>query len=614
MKNHIYLILTLAIVLGNVFPASAQRSFRYRFSYNHTHDTLVYTKTRHYKKYQIKKTGTTRGIYNDWYKKGGGPLSEIAYEIVNGKIEHRKELVYTRKGELETVTLYDTVKPYNIKSFTRIEYFENGKKKILFTQKDSLLNGYYAEYRENGFVREEGNFENGFKKGDWKTFYKKGMLQSCGAHMNQKTIITCSQAKYGHYLLTVINSFTGRTASYDIGSLNCRVFDSLDTKYHLMKDGNINFPFTYYHKHGPWVYFNEAGDTTSVEYYENGELAEPSKMAQFAGGYDSLKTYLKRNIKNPIAAGEPELNGRVYVNLTVNSKGGFENIAVEERWAENVRTEAMRIVSQMPLWEPALLHGKPVAFNYTLCLVYQPGQSVNMFTNIPNLLIESNDGGVSWARNYGEAVVDGDNINEAREEGERIYGYTLVATDGASEQSRFYSDSYLKTVEEKEGKGMEYVVPLIDTDAKEGTTVTKENKSFQSGKGYEGPGSMVDSLGAEYTDPLNDPENKSPGETIVRETTRTISICVQDSLTQETIPFAQVVLHRIGNAAPKKAETNLDGIAQFTVGVPDNYLIDVSYPGKSVKNIPFFIKEKELKAEKIFTVKLKFNAVETIEH
>ncbi|HLP13168.1 MAG TPA: energy transducer TonB [Flavobacteriales bacterium] len=462
MTKNTSFFIALAIVCGFILPANAQRSFRYRFHYNHTHDTMVYSKARHYQKYKITKTGNNTGIYNDWYKKGGGPLSEIQYEIVNDKIQHRTEKVFTRNRKLETWTVYDTVQPYNIKSFTRTEYFETGKTKLVFSHKNDLLHGHYVEYYANEKTREEGEFYEGYKTGTWKAYDQSGALKTTGKHIDQKTVITCDVARYGHYLLTVTNSFTGKKTSFDIGSLNCRVFDSLDTKYHLMRDGNISFPFTYYHKQGPWYYFSKTGDTTSTEYYVNGELAQPQKMAQFTGGYDSLKAYLKRTIKNPIAPGEPELNGRVYVHFTINSKGEFEHIDVEERWAENVRKEATRIVSQMPLWDPALLNGIPVACNYTLCLVYQPGQN-NTPLNAGNLATNlSTDESVQWTRNYGEAVVDGENINEPREEGETVYAYTITAIDGDSKQGGFYSEEYRKTVAKKEGKGMEYVVPVAD--------------------------------------------------------------------------------------------------------------------------------------------------------
>ncbi|HYG49328.1 MAG TPA: hypothetical protein VD905_00420, partial [Flavobacteriales bacterium] len=447
MKNKISTLLCLAFIAFVSFEANAQRSFRYRFHYNHTHDTLVFTKTKHYKKYQITKTGANTGIYKDWYKKGGGPLSEIHYEIIDGKIEHRTEKVFTRSNTLETYTVYDTVKPYNIESYTRTEYHNNGKKKTVFTQKNGELEGPYAAYTENETVKTEGSFKRGFKNGIWKEYNAKGTLNALGSYTNQKTTITATQGQYGRYILAVTNSFTGLQTSYEIASLNCRVFDSLDAKYQLMVNGNINFPFTYYHKHGRWFYFDEQGDTAGTEYYVNGELAEPDKKAQFAGGYDSLKTYLKKNIKNPITPGTAELNGRVYVNFIVRATGALENIEVEERWADNVKTEALRIIAQMPVWEPALVNGKPVQSLNRICLVYQPGTVVSPlltanaagpYTGEPNEIGLTPTEGITFVRDYGDAVVDGENINAPREEGERVYTYSLLATDGVSENSDFY--------------------------------------------------------------------------------------------------------------------------------------------------------------------------------
>lgn len=91
------------------------------------------------------------------------------------------------------------------------------------------------------------------------------------------------------------------------------------------------------------------------------------KMPNFPGGEAALMMYLKKNLRYPNIAQENGIQGRVYVNFVVNKKGEISKIKILKGADKSLNNEAMRVVQNMPKWEP----GK------------QMGKAVNVACNIP---------------------------------------------------------------------------------------------------------------------------------------------------------------------------------------------------------------------------------------
>ena len=91
------------------------------------------------------------------------------------------------------------------------------------------------------------------------------------------------------------------------------------------------------------------------------------KMPEFPGGYAALAKYLGGNLQFPEVARDNGIQGRVYVKFVVNKKGHLQDIEILKGVDRALDSEAIRVVSQMPYWNPG----------------EQRGQAVNVACNLP---------------------------------------------------------------------------------------------------------------------------------------------------------------------------------------------------------------------------------------
>lgn len=85
---------------------------------------------------------------------------------------------------------------------------------------------------------------------------------------------------------------------------------------------------------------------------------------QFPGGVDSLKSFLKRNLKYPTSHCAP---GIVYVQFTVDSTGVITNPKIIKGVCEAYDNEVLRVISIMPKMIPAYGKGnRPMSLQWNL--------------------------------------------------------------------------------------------------------------------------------------------------------------------------------------------------------------------------------------------------------
>ena len=85
------------------------------------------------------------------------------------------------------------------------------------------------------------------------------------------------------------------------------------------------------------------------------------KKAEFPNGLDSLSKYLATSIKY---SQETEYKGMVVVTFIIDSIGKVRNPCMYKRFRSDYLTEAekecMRVIDEMPMWQPAEMRGKKV--------------------------------------------------------------------------------------------------------------------------------------------------------------------------------------------------------------------------------------------------------------
>lgn len=87
---------------------------------------------------------------------------------------------------------------------------------------------------------------------------------------------------------------------------------------------------------------------------------------------NGLSEYLIDNLRYPEGARKKGLEGKAKIEFTVTEKGAITKVQVlKSTGVAALDAEAMRVVSNMPPWEPASWHNRPVSVYFTLPITFQ---------------------------------------------------------------------------------------------------------------------------------------------------------------------------------------------------------------------------------------------------
>ncbi|MFW5974866.1 MAG: energy transducer TonB [Bacteroidota bacterium] len=90
------------------------------------------------------------------------------------------------------------------------------------------------------------------------------------------------------------------------------------------------------------------------------------KQPTFPGGEQARKQYLADNIEYPQLARESGIQGTVYVTFVVETDGSITDVRVLRGIGGGCDEEAVRVVEEMPKWEPGEQRGKPVRVQFQM--------------------------------------------------------------------------------------------------------------------------------------------------------------------------------------------------------------------------------------------------------
>ncbi len=96
----------------------------------------------------------------------------------------------------------------------------------------------------------------------------------------------------------------------------------------------------------------------------------PSQKAQFPGGEAARLQYLRDELKYPRLAKEHDISGRVDIQFKVGAYGEIMEIKVLRSPDPLLTKEALRVVKNMPRWEPAKQGGKRVVTLVSIPIVF----------------------------------------------------------------------------------------------------------------------------------------------------------------------------------------------------------------------------------------------------
>lgn len=92
------------------------------------------------------------------------------------------------------------------------------------------------------------------------------------------------------------------------------------------------------------------------------------QMPEFPGGQDSLYKFLSANIIYPKEARDNGIEGKVFVNFTIEKDGSINEVKVIKGVHPLLDEEAVRVVESFPKWKPGKQKGKTVRVSYNLPL------------------------------------------------------------------------------------------------------------------------------------------------------------------------------------------------------------------------------------------------------
>lgn len=123
----------------------------------------------------------------------------------------------------------------------------------------------------------------------------------------------------------------------------------------------------------------EATEETVVEDYvappvveEEEEVVEEEifqiveEMPSYPGGTEALYAYLGDNMRYPVVAMESGISGVVYVQFVVEKDGSVTQVKVMRGIGGGCDEEAIRVIENMPRWNPGKQRGRAVRVLYAV--------------------------------------------------------------------------------------------------------------------------------------------------------------------------------------------------------------------------------------------------------
>ena len=122
----------------------------------------------------------------------------------------------------------------------------------------------------------------------------------------------------------------------------------------------------------------EATEETVVEDYvappvvEEEEVVEEEifqiveEMPSYPGGTEALYAYLGDNMRYPVVAMESGISGVVYVQFVVEKDGSVTQVKVMRGIGGGCDEEAIRVIENMPKWNPGKQRGRAVRVLYAV--------------------------------------------------------------------------------------------------------------------------------------------------------------------------------------------------------------------------------------------------------
>ncbi len=235
----------------------------------------------------------------------------------------------------------------------------------------TIEDGDFFYYHYNGAVAQTGRFHKGVKVGLWRRYGVDGTLldstrfKSTGFpyHKSFHWDETGRLMAYGEY------DMAGTGEGFHIEYYE----DSTISSYTRYAKGHLKDSiWTYYHRNGKpsLTATYDSGRLINFECYDESGIGTKNCDTALRipePGYNVNK-FLGENIRMPREALEAELYGQysVVVGIVVDLDGTITNVRIVQGSYAEFNAEALRVVKQLPKWQPARRQNRYIRAYYTL--------------------------------------------------------------------------------------------------------------------------------------------------------------------------------------------------------------------------------------------------------
>ena len=110
-------------------------------------------------------------------------------------------------------------------------------------------------------------------------------------------------------------------------------------------------------------------------------VSNVDQSAEFPGGRKAMLKFFAENVVYPEEALKQDIQGCVRISATIDKDGSVKNVEVVESVHPLLDAEAVRVVKQMPKWNPEMMDGKPMSVTQTIPVTFKIPNPVNFGVN-----------------------------------------------------------------------------------------------------------------------------------------------------------------------------------------------------------------------------------------
>lgn len=126
--------------------------------------------------------------------------------------------------------------------------------------------------------------------------------------------------------------------------------------------------------------YNTDGTAAATEHIKNTYIDEYGNLIYtvveqkptFLGGEEAFQAYLSNNLRYPQKAIHNNAAGTVMVAFIINIDGSIKDVELARGLDDpDLNQEAMRLISEMPNWNPGIQNGEKVNVKYTVPVKFE---------------------------------------------------------------------------------------------------------------------------------------------------------------------------------------------------------------------------------------------------